>query len=168
MTTSVPRPGRPVRGSATGRPVMAALDLLGRRWTLRVLWELRDGALGFRPLQKRCDAMSSSVLQTRLTELQQALLVIRHPDGSYQLTDLGAGAYQALLPLTRWSGDWAAAIDAIPPLATSSHSIASSTRRQARRHTASPQRANRYRAATSSWCPTRNARAATGSTSSTT
>ena len=27
-----PRPGRAVRCSATGRPLMAALDLLGRRW----------------------------------------------------------------------------------------------------------------------------------------
>jgi len=38
----VPRPGRVVRGSATGRPLMAALDLLGRRWALRILWELTD------------------------------------------------------------------------------------------------------------------------------
>ena len=40
-----PRPGRPVRGSQTGRPIMALMDLLGRRWTLRVIWELRDGRL---------------------------------------------------------------------------------------------------------------------------
>ena len=32
-----------VRGSRTGRPIMALLDLLGRRWTLRIIWELRDG-----------------------------------------------------------------------------------------------------------------------------
>ncbi|HEV7693887.1 MAG TPA: hypothetical protein VGO52_23840 [Hyphomonadaceae bacterium] len=32
---------RKVRGSRTGRPIMALLDLLGRRWTLRVIWELR-------------------------------------------------------------------------------------------------------------------------------
>ena len=121
MGTSPPRPGRPVRGSATGRPVMAALDLFGRRWTLRVLWELRDGGLGFRLLQQRCDGMSSSVLQTRLIELQQALLVSRHPDGSYQLTELGAGAYEALLPLHRWSDHWAAAIDAVPPPAPEDH-----------------------------------------------
>ena len=38
-----PRPGRRVRGSRSGRPIMAALDLLGRRWALRILWELRDG-----------------------------------------------------------------------------------------------------------------------------
>ena len=46
---------RAVRGSRSGRPIMALLDLLGRRWTLRVLWELRADALGFRELQARCD-----------------------------------------------------------------------------------------------------------------
>jgi DNA-binding HxlR family transcriptional regulator/uncharacterized damage-inducible protein DinB len=125
VTPSTPRPGRRVRGSATGRPVMAALDLLGRRWTLRVLWELRDGAVGFRPLQQRCGGMSSSVLQTRLIELQQGLLVVRHRDGSYELTRLGADLYQALLPLHRWSDRWAGAIDAIPPLAPEDHVCAS-------------------------------------------
>ena len=70
MTT--PRPGRPVRGSTTGRPLMAALDLLGRRWALRVLWELRDGAVGARALLDRCDGLSSSVLYTRLRELEDA------------------------------------------------------------------------------------------------
>ena len=33
---------RAVRGSRTGRPVMALLDLLGRRWSLRIIWELRE------------------------------------------------------------------------------------------------------------------------------
>jgi len=40
-----PLPGRPVRGSSTGKPVMAALDLLGRRGSLRIVWELRDDAI---------------------------------------------------------------------------------------------------------------------------
>jgi hypothetical protein len=49
---STPQVGRPVRGSKTGRPIMAALDLLGRRSSLRILWELRAGsALTFRALQ---------------------------------------------------------------------------------------------------------------------
>jgi DNA-binding HxlR family transcriptional regulator len=55
---SAPRPGAPVRGSATGRPIMALLDLLGRRWALRIIWELRDGPLTFRDLQAACDGMS--------------------------------------------------------------------------------------------------------------
>src|SRR5207237_3071394 len=59
---AVPKPGRPVRGSRTGRPIMALLDLLGRRWALRILWEARHGPLSFRALRERCDGMSPSVL----------------------------------------------------------------------------------------------------------
>jgi DNA-binding HxlR family transcriptional regulator len=85
---------------------MAALDLFGRRWTLRVLWELRDGELGFRALQARCDGMSSSVLRQRLVELAAAGLVER-PGAGYALTDLGRDAERALRPLDRWSRRWA-------------------------------------------------------------
>ncbi|BCK71369.1 hypothetical protein Srufu_053220 [Streptomyces libani subsp. rufus] len=77
-----PTPGRPVRGSTTGRPLMAALDLFGRRWTLRVVWELKEGSLGFRSLQQRCDNMSSSVLRQRLLELADACLVEQTPEAS--------------------------------------------------------------------------------------
>ncbi|HEY3907050.1 MAG TPA: helix-turn-helix domain-containing protein [Streptosporangiaceae bacterium] len=101
-----PKPGKPVRGSATGRPLMSALDLFGRRWSLRIIWELRDGELGFRPLQQRCDNMSSSVLRQRLTELLDARLLYQLPDSRYALTPLGHRAYQALRPLTRWSQEW--------------------------------------------------------------
>lgn len=101
-----PLPGRPVRGSATGRPVMAALDLLGRRWALRILWELRDGAVPARELQSRCDAMSSSVLYQRLSELTDARLVRQGKAGSYELTPIGAGLADALEPLDAWARRW--------------------------------------------------------------
>jgi DNA-binding HxlR family transcriptional regulator len=102
-----PAPGRPVRGSATGRPVMAALDLFGRRWSLRIIWELRDQPLGFRALQQRCENMSSSVLRQRLTELTEARILAQRPGASYALTDLGRDACQALRPLLHWSARWA-------------------------------------------------------------
>ncbi len=89
---------------------MAALDLFGRRWVLRIIWELRDGPLGFRPLQQRCDGMSSSVLGQRLAELQEALLVERDATGAYQLTVLGQDACGELRRLMRWSERWAAAL----------------------------------------------------------
>ena len=101
-----PRPGRPVRGSRSGRPLLAVLDLLGRRWALRVLWALRDGPLGLRPLRSRCDAMSSSVLYTRLRELIDAGLVEQRPDGAYRLTDLGIDLASALQPLQLWAAHW--------------------------------------------------------------
>jgi DNA-binding HxlR family transcriptional regulator len=103
-------PGRPVRGSTTGRPLMAAMDLLGKRWTLRILWELRDGPLGARGLQTKCDAMSSSVLYERLRELGEAGLVIQDANDSYHLTKLGRSLNSALGPLDAWAKQWAKSV----------------------------------------------------------
>jgi DNA-binding HxlR family transcriptional regulator len=63
------------RGSTTGRPVMVLLDVLGQRWTLRILWELRDGPLSFRALRQRCDDISPTVLNARLKTLRDLDLV---------------------------------------------------------------------------------------------
>ena len=104
-----PQPGRPVRGSTSGRPLMAALDLLGRRWSLRILWELRDGGLGARALRARCDDMSSSVLYTRLTDLRAAGLVAQDTDDAYALTPIGRQLGQAIDPLQRWAERWSQA-----------------------------------------------------------
>lgn len=106
MEASAPRPGVPVRGSASGRPVMAALDLLGRRWTMRILWELSQAPAGFRELQRRCERMSSSVLSTRIEELSGARLLALDGDG-YRLTQLGQDLVEALSPLDAWSRRWA-------------------------------------------------------------
>ena len=75
-----------VRGSTTGRPVMVLLDLLGRRWTLRILWELRHGPLTSRALREACADASPTVLQARLSELRAADLV-RHEKASVSGTD---------------------------------------------------------------------------------
>jgi DNA-binding HxlR family transcriptional regulator len=84
---------------------MAALDLLGRRWTLRVLWELRQGPLTFRGLRERCDDVSPSVLNTRLAELREASLVEIGEDG-YALSEAGSKLGVALEPLSRWAAAW--------------------------------------------------------------
>jgi DNA-binding HxlR family transcriptional regulator len=86
---------------------MAAMDLLGRRWALRILWELRDGPVGARALRDRCDGMSSSVLYDRLGELADAQLVERDPAGDYRLTAHGASLGRAIEPLDAWSRRWA-------------------------------------------------------------
>jgi DNA-binding HxlR family transcriptional regulator len=103
---STPRVGKPVRGSKTGRPIMAALDLLGRRSSLRILWELRAGtALTFRALQDA--AMTNpSLLNTRLKELREGGLV-EHLGEGYQLTASGSELLAALQPLSAWAQRWA-------------------------------------------------------------
>jgi len=102
-----PAPGVRVRGSRTGRPIMALLDLLGRRWALRILWELREQALVFRALRARCDDMSPSVLNRRLAELRAAGIVERDPTSGYRLTRDGSALLAALRPLHAWAGAWA-------------------------------------------------------------
>ena len=96
-----------VRGSRTGRPIMALLDLLGRRWTLRIVWELReDRALTSRALRTACDEASPTVLQARLTDLREAGFVALAEGGGYSLTPLGQELSEAVLPLHRFAERW--------------------------------------------------------------
>ena len=103
MTT--PLPNKPVRGSQSGVAIMAVFDLLGRKWNMRILWELRRDALSFRGLQQACDDMSPSVLNGRLKQLATAELLQATADG-YTLTALGQSLMQTLDPLRDWADVW--------------------------------------------------------------
>ena len=98
-----------VRGSRTGRPIMVLVDLLGRRWTLRIVWELREGSLRFRELQDLIGA-SPTIVNTRLAELREANLVELHEATGYRLTALGKELLQLFLPLHIWSEKWVKSI----------------------------------------------------------
>lgn len=89
---------------------MALLDLLGRRWTLRLLWELRDGPLRFVALRKAAGGVSQSVLVVRLAELTAAGIVAEGEDG-YALTARGRELTGQLLKLDQWAQEWAADLD---------------------------------------------------------
>lgn len=95
-----------VRGSKTGRPIMALLDLLGRRWVLRLIWELREKPRRFRDLQELIGA-SPTIVNTRLRELREAKLVELDPASGYRLTVLGQELLRLFLPLHVWSEKWA-------------------------------------------------------------
>ena len=86
---------------------MAAMDLLGRRWALRLLWELRGEPIGARALLDRCEGLSSSVLYDRLRELAAAGLIVQGPSDRYRLTPSGRSLATALDPLDAWSKRWA-------------------------------------------------------------
>jgi DNA-binding HxlR family transcriptional regulator len=97
---------RAVRGSKTGRPIMALLDLLGRRWALRIVWELREQALTSRALREACDDASPTVLQARLDDLRQAGFVDLDPTGGYRLTDIGKELFGTFMPLHHFAERW--------------------------------------------------------------
>jgi DNA-binding HxlR family transcriptional regulator len=97
---------RQVRGSRTGRPVMVLLDLFGRRWSLRILWELREKSLTSRALRAACDEASPTVLHARLSELRSAGFIEMVPASGYSLTELGRELLETLLPLHRFAERW--------------------------------------------------------------
>jgi len=84
---------------------MVLLDLLGRRGSLRLLWELRSGPLNFRALQEAAD-LNPSTLNARLKELRSAQIVSLG-DSGYALTPDGKALLDSLLPLHGWAERWA-------------------------------------------------------------
>lgn len=106
--------GKPVRGSRSGRPIMVLLDLLGRRWVLRILWELRGEPLNFRALQAACGGLSPSVLNQRLAELRAAALVEATEEG-YRLTRQGRELFRLFGPLNQWAERWGRAPSPVRP-----------------------------------------------------
>jgi DNA-binding HxlR family transcriptional regulator len=85
---------------------LALLELLGRRWALRILWELRLEPATFQALQARCDSMSTSVLSQRLVELREAQLVEKEQTGSYRLTEPGSRLLARLDGMDEWTQEW--------------------------------------------------------------
>src|SRR3954447_19609943 len=90
----------------TRRPIGALLELLGRRWTLRVLWELREPAASFRALQAACGDISSSVVWKRVGELRDANLVESADGGGLRLTKLGEELLVSFEPLLTFADRW--------------------------------------------------------------
>jgi DNA-binding HxlR family transcriptional regulator len=102
----IPSPGKPVRGSKSGVPVMALLDLLGRSWAMGIIWQLSGGALTFRELQERCETLSPTTLNTRVKELTHSQLIEKTMEG-YQLTTLGVELFELIQPIGIWARKWA-------------------------------------------------------------
>jgi DNA-binding HxlR family transcriptional regulator len=78
------------------------LDLLGRRWSMRVVWELRRDTVSFSELRDRT-GISPSVLSTRLRELQELGVLRRDPGRRYLLSGSGRELARLLYELNRWA-----------------------------------------------------------------
>jgi len=92
-----------LRRASTSESMAKALDVSGRRWALRVIWELRVGPLNFRALQAACGQVSPSVLQRRLHELRSLGIIEKIPRLGYRLSASGEKLFQVLAQLDRWS-----------------------------------------------------------------
>jgi len=88
---------------------MVLMDILGQRWSLRILWELRDERLTFRELRERCDNVSPTSLNARLKQLRE-LQLVDHNEQGFGYTDWGRELGEHLLELSTWSNRWGEAL----------------------------------------------------------
>lgn len=77
------------------QPVGDMLSLIGDKWTVIVVAELRDGKLRFNELKRRIGGISQKMLASKLKTLERDGLVTRTlypvipPRVDYELTELG-------------------------------------------------------------------------------
>ena len=100
-----------LRRAPTSPQMASALDFSGRRWALRIIWELRVGPLNFRALQAACGRISPSVLQRRLHELRSLQIIEKIPRLGYRLSTRGEKLFQVLAQLDNWSRDMTDPVD---------------------------------------------------------
>ena len=86
-------------------PMDAVFELLGRRWTLQILWALRGDAarLTFRELREASGAPSPTTLSARLSELREAGIVEHRAGAGFGLSPAGQELVPVLLLLEGWA-----------------------------------------------------------------
>ena len=99
----MPKGMQTIRRTTTSTGLAVALDQFGRRWALRVIWELRAGPLNFRALRAACGDISPSVMQARLHELRALRLIERIPGLGYRHTADGQALFRVIAPMSDWA-----------------------------------------------------------------
>jgi DNA-binding HxlR family transcriptional regulator len=89
----------------------AVIAILSSKWTLPVLYGLRDGTRRYHEINKAVPDMTQKVLTDMLHKLERHGFVERvahptvPPKVEYTLTDLGGSFVGALVPVVDWTKD---------------------------------------------------------------
>jgi len=94
------------------RRAIETIDLIADRWTLMIVFFLREGrVLRFGELQKEVGSISSKVLTQTLRRMERDGIVHREaypvipPKVEYSLTSLGESLAEPIITLCEWSND---------------------------------------------------------------
>ena len=85
-----------------------AIDVVGGKWRLHLIWVLADGPRRFGEIRRLLDGVSEKVLSANLRQLESSGVVHRQvypevpPRVEYSLTPLGKELDLALRPLEEW------------------------------------------------------------------
>ena len=88
------------------RPIVQLIDILGKKWVLRILWELKTSPCTFRELQSRCGDLSPTIINTRIKDLCEAQLVYKSPESGYTLSQHGYELIELFSPLNDFANRW--------------------------------------------------------------
>ncbi|MEU9008412.1 helix-turn-helix domain-containing protein [Streptomyces sp. NPDC048479] len=114
---NVRRPGAYVCG------IDAAMDVVGGKWRVLILWALNEQTCRFGELRRLVPGVTEKVLASHLRELEADGIVHREvhaevpPRVEYSLTSLGVSLNDALAPLGAWGREnvLAGSVDAHQP-----------------------------------------------------
>lgn len=91
--------------------VAKAMELLGKRWTALIIYQLLQGPQRFNEIEQALP-ISGRLLSERLKELEQEQIVVRMVNelaptrGEYTLTDKGLALEEAIRSIEAWSKQW--------------------------------------------------------------
>lgn len=92
-------------------PIAAAAEIIAERWTPLILRGLFSGLTRFNELHASMPRLSSALLSTRLTQLENMQIIERHRVGEgtkfeYHLTKSGNALWPVLEQMGNWSQRW--------------------------------------------------------------
>jgi DNA-binding HxlR family transcriptional regulator len=97
----------------------AGIDVVGGKWKVLILWELKDGSMRFGGLKRALTGVSEKMLIQHLRELERDEVLHREayhevpPRVEYSLTEYGRTLNEALAPLGAWGREHKARLEAI-------------------------------------------------------
>lgn len=98
-------------------PVEITLKLIGNKWKVLIIRDLRSGTKRFGELKKSVTGISQKVLTSNLRDMEDDGLLIREvfaevpPKVEYTMTDLGLSMCPILDAMEKWGSDYVAKLD---------------------------------------------------------
>lgn len=96
------------RGTRYNNPVELALDVIGGKWKMPILWRLQDGVRRHGELRRSLSGITAKMLTQQLRELEADGMLTRTvhaqvpPRVDYAITDLGRTALVPIQALREW------------------------------------------------------------------
>ena len=90
-----------------------AMDLVGGKWKMVMLWHLRHGVLRFSELKRLLPGITQKMFTQQLRELEESGLIFRTvypvvpPKVEYGLSEEGHALVPSLVKLCSWGNDYA-------------------------------------------------------------